>query len=102
MVQPLVARTTDAAQLSDRPPGKRAATGGDRGASPREGERRRGTGRTQPAPAASRTRGTCLAAQSPRLLGSRGKKKAIVALGPTILTIAYPLLTRTTDYQELG
>lgn len=52
--------------------------------------------------AASRTRGTYLAAQYHRLLGRRGKKKPIVALGHTILIIAYHLLTRATEYQELG
>jgi transposase len=36
------------------------------------------------------------------LLARRGKTKAIVALGHTILTLAYHLLTRTTDDQELG
>ncbi len=54
------------------------------------------------AQAAARTRGTYLAAQYHRLGARRGKKKAVVALGHTILTIAYHLLTEQTDYRDLG
>jgi hypothetical protein len=54
------------------------------------------------AQAAARTRGTYLAAQYHRLAARRGKKKAVVALGHTILTIAYHVLTEDTDYQDLG
>jgi hypothetical protein len=32
----------------------------------------------------------------------RGKKKAIVALAHTLLTIIYYLLTRDRDYEDLG
>jgi transposase len=54
------------------------------------------------AQAAGRTRGTYLAAQYHRLAGRRGKKKALVAVGHTILVIAYHLLTQQTTYRELG
>jgi transposase len=54
------------------------------------------------AQAAARTRNTYLAAQYHRLGARRGKKKAVVALGHTILTIAYHLLSNETDYQDLG
>ena len=53
------------------------------------------------AQAAARTRGTYLATQY-HLGARRGKKKAVVALGHTILTIAYHLLTEQTTYQDLG
>ncbi len=54
------------------------------------------------AQAAARTRGTYLAAQYHRLAARRGKKKAVVALGHTILTIAYHVLTEETTYHDLG
>ncbi len=37
-----------------------------------------------------------------RLAARRGRKKALVAVGHTLLIIAYHLLTRRTDYQDLG
>ncbi len=54
------------------------------------------------AQAASRTRTTYLMAQYRRLAARRGRKKALVAVGHTILVIVYYLLTRQTDYQDLG
>jgi transposase len=52
--------------------------------------------------AAGRTRNTYLGAQYRRLLARKGKKKAAVAVGHTMLVIAYYLLTRQTDYADLG
>jgi transposase len=52
--------------------------------------------------AAGRGKGTYLAAQYARRVGRRGKKKAAVAVGHSILVIAYHLLQRETTYQELG
>ena len=54
------------------------------------------------AQAAGRTKGTYLAAQYRRLATRRGKNKAVVAVGHTILVIAYHLLLRERDYQDLG
>ncbi|HEX2290416.1 MAG TPA: IS110 family transposase, partial [Pseudonocardiaceae bacterium] len=54
------------------------------------------------AQAAARTRNTYLMAQYRRLAARRGRKKALVAVGHSILVIAYYLLTRRTDYQDLG
>jgi transposase len=51
---------------------------------------------------ASKTKDTYLAAQYRRLAARRGKKRALVALGHTILIIVYHILTRQTTYQELG
>ena len=56
----------------------------------------------QAAWAASHTKGTYLAAQFRRLATRRGKKRALVALGHTLLVIMYHLLKRRTTYQELG
>jgi transposase len=56
----------------------------------------------QAAHAAARTKDTYLAAQYRRLAARRGRNKAAVAVGHTILVIAYHLLQRGTDYDELG
>jgi transposase len=52
--------------------------------------------------AASHTKRTYFASQYRRLAGRRGKKRALIALGHTILVVAYYLLKRGTTYQELG
>ncbi len=54
------------------------------------------------AQAAGRMRNTYLMAQYRRLAARRGRKRALVAVGHTILVIAYYLLTRQVDYQDLG
>jgi transposase len=51
---------------------------------------------------AARTRGSYLQAQYQRLAARRGKKRAAVAVGHSILVSAYHLLTRGEDYRELG
>ena len=43
-----------------------------------------------------------LAAQYRRISAHRGKKRALIAVGHTILTIVYTLLTRRQPYQDLG
>ena len=57
---------------------------------------------TQAAWAASHTKDTYLAAQYHRLAARRGKKRALVALGHTLLVIMYHLLKQRTTYRELG
>jgi transposase len=52
--------------------------------------------------AAGHTRGTYLGAFYQRLAARRGKKRATVAVGHSILVIAYHLLLRRADYQDLG
>jgi transposase len=76
------------------------------------GKRRRGKTRkgspwlraalTEAAQAAGRKRDSYLAAQYRRLMTRRGKKKAVVAVGHTILEIVHHLLARGTTYQDLG
>jgi transposase len=56
----------------------------------------------QAAWSASRARGTYLAAFYRRLAARRGRKRALVALGHTLLGIVYPLLRDGTDYADLG
>jgi transposase len=52
--------------------------------------------------AAGRTKDTHLGAQMRRLAARRGKKRAVVAVGHSILVIAYHLLRDRTVYAELG
>jgi len=56
----------------------------------------------QTAWAASHTKNTYLSAQYRRLAGRRGKKRALVALGHTLLVTIYHVVQRATTYQELG
>jgi transposase len=56
----------------------------------------------QAAHAAARTRDTYLADQYGRLVGRRGKNRAAVAVGHTILVIAYHIIKEETEYHELG
>jgi transposase len=56
----------------------------------------------QAAWAASHTKGTYLAAPYRRLARRRGRKRALVAVGHTLLVIVYHVLKRGTTYAELG
>jgi hypothetical protein len=56
----------------------------------------------QSAWAASHTKGTYLAAQVRRLVRTKGQKRALVAVGHSILVIAYHILKRRADSRELG
>jgi transposase len=52
--------------------------------------------------AASKTQDTYLSAQYRRLATRRGKQRALVALGHSILVSAYHILTRRVPYRDLG
>jgi len=56
----------------------------------------------QAAWAASHTKGTYLAAQYRRLAKRRGRKRALIAVGHTLLVIIYHVLKQGTTYAELG
>ena len=56
----------------------------------------------QAAHAAAHTKHTYLSAQYHRLAARRGKKKAVVAVGHTILVIIYHVLQEQQPYAELG
>ena len=51
---------------------------------------------------ASKTKDSYLAAQYRRIAARRGKKRALVALGHTVLVIIYHILSRRQPYHELG
>lgn len=57
---------------------------------------------TEAAWAASRKKASYLAAQYRRLAGRRGKKRAIFAVGHSILVIFYRMLTEAVEYKDLG
>ena len=57
---------------------------------------------TQAAWAATRTKHTYLAAQFRRLTTRLGKRRALVAVGHSILVIAWHMLSKQASYQELG
>lgn len=58
---------------------------------------------TEAAWAASRTKGTYLSSKYKKLAARRGKKRAIVAIGHTILRLVYHILSDTNvRYRELG
>ena len=57
---------------------------------------------TQAAWAATRRKAGYLAAQYRRLAARRGKKRAIVAVGHTILVAVYHILKDEVEYRELG
>jgi len=57
---------------------------------------------TQAAWAATHTHDTYLQAQYHRLVGRRGKKRAVVAVAHTLLVILYHIIKYRLDYQDLG
>jgi transposase len=83
-------------------PGNDESAGKRRTGTTRKGDQWLRSALIEAAQAAGRSRGTYLAAQYHRLAARRGKKKALVAVGHTILVIAYHLLTEQTEYRDLG
>lgn len=57
---------------------------------------------TEAAWGASRTKKTYLKARYHRIAARRGKKRAIVAVGHTILTMVYHIIKEQSTYKELG
>jgi transposase len=52
--------------------------------------------------AASHTKNSYLASQYRRLAGHRGKKRALIAVGHSILVIFYHMMRTGSDYTDLG
>jgi transposase len=57
---------------------------------------------TEAAKAAARTKGSHLSAQYYRLKGRRGPGRATIAVGHSILVVAYHILQRKAAYHDLG
>jgi transposase len=83
-------------------PGNNESAGKHRSGRTTKGDRWLRQTLTQAAWAASHTKGTYLSAQYHRLAARRGKKRAVVALGHTLLVIAYHVLKDQASYKELG
>ncbi len=83
-------------------PGNNESAGKHKSGKTRKGSKWLRTALIESALAASRTKDTYLSAHYRRIFRQRGHKKAVVAVGHSILVIAYHLLTRKTNYQDLG
>jgi transposase len=90
------------ASWAGRCPGNNLTGGKRRSGKPTRGNRWLGEVLIECAWAAARSRDTYLSAQYWRLARRIGKKKAAVAVGHSILVIAWYLLTDNCDYQDLG
>jgi len=83
-------------------PGNDQSAGKRRSGKTRKGSKWLRSALTEAAHAAARTKGSYLSAHYARIRGRRGSKKAAVAVGHSILVIAYHLLKRKVPYEELG
>jgi transposase len=90
------------ASWAGRCPGNNLTGGKRRSGRPTKGNRWLGEVLTECAWAAARSRDTYLAAQYWRLARRIGKKKAAIAVGHSILVIAWYLLANDCDYADLG
>jgi len=83
-------------------PGNEESAGKRRRSRIRKGNHWLGSALTEAAWAASHSRHSYLAAQYRHLAARRGKKRALVAVGHTILVIIYHLLKDNVEYKDLG
>jgi len=83
-------------------PGQRESAGKRQSGRTRKGNQWLRTTLVQVAWAASHTKHSYLSAQYRRLASRRGKKRALMAVGHTILVIIYHLLKEGKTYQDLG
>jgi transposase len=83
-------------------PGNHESAGKRTSGKTRKGNRWLRAALVEAAHAAGHTKHTYLAAQYQRLAARRGRKKAVVAVGHSILTVVYHLLTRADSYHDLG
>jgi transposase len=83
-------------------PGNNESAGKRKSGKTRKGSQWLRKGLVEAAQCARRSKDTYLSAQFARLRGRRGANKAAVAVGHSILVIAYHLLTRDQVYQDLG
>ena len=90
------------ASWAGRCPGNNVTGGKRRSGRPTKGNRWLGEVLTECAWAAARSRDTYLSAQFWRLARRIGKQKAAMAVGHSILVIAWHLLTNDGDYADLG
>ena len=83
-------------------PGNHASAGKRLSGKTRKGSRWLRQVLVESAHVAAKTKHTYVAAQYKRIAARRGKKRALIALGHTLLIIVYHILTRKQPYQDLG
>lgn len=83
-------------------PGNKESAGKRRNGKTRKGSRWLRHALIEAAHGAARTKNKYLKGHYHRIAAHRGKKKALVAVGHSILTISYHLLTRRQQYSDLG
>jgi len=83
-------------------PGNNESAGKRKSGKTTKGNRWLGSALSQSAWAAARKKDSYFQAQYRRLAGRRGKKRAIVALAHSLLTIIYHMLKDASEYRELG
>jgi transposase len=83
-------------------PGNNESAGKRRNGKTRKGSRWLRHALIEAAHGAARTKNKYLKTQYHRVAAHRGKKKALVAVGHSILVISYHLLTRGQEYTDLG
>jgi transposase len=83
-------------------PGNNESAGKRKTGKTRKGDKWLRAALIETAQACGRSRRTYLGALYGRLVRRRGKKKAAVAVGHAILVIAYYLLSRETNYSDMG
>jgi transposase len=83
-------------------PGNEESAGKRRRGRTRKGNRWLKRALTEAAWAASRAKGSYFQAQYRRLAARRGKKRALVAVGHSLLVVIYHMLKGNKEYQDLG
>lgn len=83
-------------------PGHDESAGKKKSAKTRKGNKKLRSALTEAAKAAARQKSNYLSAQYHRIASRRGKNRAAIAVGHTILTLVYILLTRKQAYKDLG
>ncbi|WP_018211536.1 IS110 family transposase [Desulfitobacterium hafniense] len=83
-------------------PGHDESAGKKKSAKTRKGNKKLRSALTEAAKAASRQKNTYLSAQYHRIAARRGKNRAAIAVGHTILSLVHILLTRKQAYVDLG
>jgi transposase len=83
-------------------PGNNESAGKKKSGKTTQGNKNLRAALTQCAWAASKTKNTYLSAKYHSLVGRRGKKRALIAIGHKILVIAYHIIKNGLPYKELG
>lgn len=83
-------------------PGNQESAGKRHSGKTRKGSKWLRRALVEAAHSAARTKNTYFATLYHRLAGRRGRKRALVAVGHSLLVTGYTLITRQVDYQDLG